>query len=259
MSYIATTQPLWYLYSILALSDTFLLAPPSRLIFPTETVELPCAAPPGKPEPSLYWFRSGVTGSLSNASIPGVTLLDNGFLRIDSFSQSDAGVYSCLARNLAGFRLVSANLSILPEPQATILLAGTPAVSPVRFSGVITLFCSLSTSGVLRYKWRRDGQIVAQVRELNVSLSGEYRCEVEIATSQDSVLVLSAPLLLERNSSLSFRDRIGDRLVGEGDTFSVTCDTEGAADPVYLWFYGNEEIRNSSRSVVWRNRLTLFR
>ena len=248
-----------FIFSVLALQDEFSLSPPSRGVFPSETVELPCAPPPGSPEPDLSWYRSGVPTALSNASIPGVSLLANGFIRIDSFSQSDVGVYSCVAHNLAGFRLASASLSILPTPQATILLAGAPAVSPVRYSGLITLSCNVSAEGIFRYTWRRNGQVAGRERHLNVSLSGEYSCEVEIATSLDSVSVRSNPLLLERNSSLSFRDRIGDRLVGEGDTLSVTCDAVGEAAPVFLWFFGNEEIKNSTRASVWRNRLTLFR
>ena len=215
--------------------------------------------PPGKPEPTLSWYRSGISTPLSNASVPGLALLANGFLRVDAFSQSDVGVYSCVAHNLAGFRLSSANLSLLPAPQATILLAGTPAVSPVRYTGVVALSCSVSATGVFRYTWRRNNQVAGREQHLNVSLSGEYRCEVEIATSLDSVSVQSAPLLLERNSSLSFVDRIGDQLVEEGDTLSVVCATAGESDPVYLWFFGNEEIKNSTRAGVFRNRLTLRR
>ena len=259
MSCLVTTELNAIHTSILALQDAFYLSPPSRGVFPTETVELPCAAPQGNPEPILSWYRSGYPTALSNASIPGVSLLTNGFLRIDSFSQSDAGLYSCVAHNLAGFRLSSANLSILPTPQATILLANSPAVSPATFSGRITLSCRLSGAIVFTFLWRRDGLVVGRDRLLNVSLSGEYRCEVEIATSSGKLLIRSDALLLRRNSSLAFRDPIGDRLVAEGDTLSVTCDTVGESDPIYLWFFGNEEIRNSSSAGVWRNRLTLFR
>ncbi|KAI6649145.1 Inactive tyrosine-protein kinase 7 [Oopsacas minuta] len=240
------------------LENTFTLSPPSRQIFPTESVDLPCSPPSGDPIPLLLWYRSGMSSPLSNTSVTGINILDNGFLHINSFSQSDVGVYTCVAYNLAGFILVSADLSILPSPIATILLADTPAVSHIVFIDVIILTCNISINGQVLYSWYKSDQLIGDMNQLEVTSSGEYSCFVEIATSSSSITVQSDSIFLAMNDTLAFDGKIGNQLINEGDTLVVTCDTIGGTNPSYLWFYGNEEIKNSTNNIVWNNQLTII-
>ena len=167
-----------------------------------------------------------------------------------------------MAHNLAGFRLESADLAIIPAPTVEILLDSSPAVSPLTFDDIITLSCNVSTNqsfqlvGTFLYSWRKSGQLIGQTQQLTVSSSGEYSCEVRIATLDSSVSIQSDSVVLSK-TTLSFVGQIAEQVVREGEDLSVTCATIGGAEPQYLWFFGNEEIRNSTNQIVRNNQLTL--
>ena len=89
-----------------------------------------------------------------------------------------------------------------------------------------------------------------------MSTSGEYRCEVNIATLDSSVSIQSDSVILSKYD-LSFDGQITNQIVRLGGDLSVTCETVGGVNPQYLWFFGNEEIHNSTNQIVRNNQLTL--
>ena len=79
---------------------------------------------------------------------------------------------------------------------------------------------------------------------------------MRIATLDSSVSIQSDSVVLSK-TTLSFVGQIAEQVVREGEDLSVTCATIGGAEPQYLWFFGNEEIRNSTNQIVRNNQLTL--
>ena len=70
----------------------------------------------GDPEPSIDWLRNETL--LVNSTKYAV--LQNGSLWIRDIEDSDAGEYSCQARNIAGMQLATTNLVIYGEICACI-------------------------------------------------------------------------------------------------------------------------------------------
>ena len=219
------------------------MTPPlSHLVFLGQILSLPCVLT-GDPPPEVSWYREGTAVPLSNTS--SLSLLSSGDLIFSNFSQSQAGMYSCVAHNLAGFRKVSVDLSLMPLPSAVIVQGPDPIYFAIDQS--VELDCELAPDYLANYSWTRDGQPFRAGQQVSASVPGSYRCEVEIATAQSSVTVHSSSLQLVQ-SSLQFNGSIGDQVVREGDALSVMCRVSGGSAS-FSWFLWTQLIQTSGDTL----------
>ncbi|KAM8746417.1 hemicentin-1 isoform 1-T1 [Acanthopagrus schlegelii] len=129
--------------------------------FPTE---LECKAT-GSPLPAITWYKDG--RPLTSAA--GVTMLKRGqVLEIERAQLSDAGIYRCVAVNLAGVAEISQSLQVFVPPVISSR-GGTVAVvvnEPAR------LECEATGVPLPSLTWLKDGSPVASVSHGIQVLSG---------------------------------------------------------------------------------------
>ncbi|TMS20257.1 Hemicentin-1, partial [Larimichthys crocea] len=148
--------------------------------FPTE---LECKAT-GSPLPAITWYKDG--RPLTSAA--GVTMLKRGqVLEIERAQLSDAGIYRCVAVNLAGVAEISHSLQVYVPP----VISSQGGTVTVVVNEAARLECEATGVPVPSLTWLKDGSPVAseshgmqvlsggRVLSLNsalVSDTGRYTC-----------------------------------------------------------------------------------
>ncbi|TKS74334.1 Hemicentin-1 Fibulin-6 [Collichthys lucidus] len=148
--------------------------------FPTE---LECKAT-GSPLPAITWYKDG--RPLTSAA--GVTMLKRGqVLEIERAQLSDAGIYRCVAVNLAGVAEISHSLQVYVPP----VISSQGGTVTVVVNEAARLDCEATGVPVPSLTWLKDGSPVAseshgmqvlsggRVLSLNsalVSDTGRYTC-----------------------------------------------------------------------------------
>uniref|UniRef100_A0A8C2ZWU4 Hemicentin-1 n=1 Tax=Cyclopterus lumpus TaxID=8103 RepID=A0A8C2ZWU4_CYCLU len=197
--------------------DVKVLVPPSiRTTGPAERsvvlhkpVSMECISS-GIPSPTITWYKDG--RPLTSAA--GVTMLNRGqVLEIERAQLSDAGIYRCLAANLAGIAELSHSLQVRSE--------GNTDDVAVTKGGDVILQCA--AEGVPRpaVTWLKDGRPITgqhgamiqsegrllQIKDAKVSDTGRYTCiAVNVAGQADSkhdisVVVVKNPVALSCEAS----------------------------------------------------------
>ncbi|XP_070688049.1 hemicentin-1 [Pempheris klunzingeri] len=129
--------------------------------FPTE---LECKAT-GSPLPAITWYKDG--RPLTSAA--GVTMLKRGqVLEIERAQLSDAGIYRCVAVNLAGVAEISHNLQVYVPP----VISSRGGTVTVVVNEAARLECEATGVPVPSLTWLKDGSPVASVSHGIQVLSG---------------------------------------------------------------------------------------
>jgi len=68
----------------------------------TSDVTLACRPPKGDPEPKVQWIKDNMPLITDSGGDGRISMQKTGSLRIRNVLKSDAGVYVCLASNIAG-------------------------------------------------------------------------------------------------------------------------------------------------------------
>ncbi|XP_068563703.1 hemicentin-1 [Cebidichthys violaceus] len=129
--------------------------------FPTE---LECKAT-GSPLPAITWYKDG--RPLTSAA--GLTMLKRGqMLEIEQAQLSDAGIYRCLAVNLAGVAEISHSLQVYVPP----VISSRGGTVTVVVNEAARLECEATGVPLPSLTWLKDGSPVASVSHGIQVLSG---------------------------------------------------------------------------------------
>ncbi|XP_044055859.1 hemicentin-1 isoform X2 [Siniperca chuatsi] len=129
--------------------------------FPTE---LECKAT-GSPLPAITWYKDG--RPLTSAA--GVTMLERGqVLEIERAQLSDAGIYRCVAVNLAGVAEISHSLQVYLPP----VISSRGGTVTVVVNEAARLECEATGVPLPSLTWLKDGSPVASVSHGIQVLSG---------------------------------------------------------------------------------------
>ncbi|CAL8254391.1 unnamed protein product [Arctogadus glacialis] len=200
------------------------------------TVTLDCR-PQAYPLASILWKK----GTLPIHTNDRVTLSADGALRLANVTRSDAGSYSCFARNRFGMASTTGRL-LVTDP--TRIVQG-PVDAEVTVGRSLVLRCQVVSDPVLdvSFSWAFNGQLIAKgdrhfellggrsagdlmIRNIELSHAGKYICVVD--TDVESLSAV-AVLVVKVSSGLAVRRGAG--LAAPKPTIESGCYWQAGAQP----------------------------
>ncbi|GCB67129.1 hypothetical protein scyTo_0010207 [Scyliorhinus torazame] len=208
--------------------------------FAREKVTLPCPAN-GTPPPSIRWLQNGID---LPANEPGISILEDGSLLIESASPYDSGDYLCIATNEAGSSKKMYRLKVRAPPE----ILGNDQISNITalVNQPLILECDASGNPTPTLSWYKNERQVAEtsrVRFLNGGRllrvpkarkgdSGVYSCnavnEAGWASKQFNLLVQVPPVIF--GSELT-----QEVTVLENSQLELRCGASGVPFPHIAW------------------------
>ncbi|XP_067607530.1 roundabout homolog 3 [Pseudorca crassidens] len=194
-----------------------------------------CVPPRGHPEPSVSWKKDGARLKEEEGRIT----LRGGKLMMSHTLKSDAGMYVCVASNMAGEResgaaklVVLERPSFLRRPVNQVVLADAPVDFP----------CEVQGDPPPRLRWRKeDGELPTGRYEIRSDHSlwigrvsaedeGTYTCVAENsvgrAEASGSLSVHVPPQLVTQPQ---------DQMAAPGESIAFQCETKGNPPPAIFW------------------------
>ncbi|KAM9743449.1 hemicentin-1 [Menidia menidia] len=210
-----------------------------------QPVSLECVAD-GQPQPELTWHkeRRPVADSAHARAFA------NGTLVIFSTQRSDAGVYTCTAKNLAGrashdMRLLVQVPPMIPPAQSKLsVIQGFQALLP----------CAAQGSPEPRVSWEKDGTVVPNLPGKFTALrSGELIIErAEPGDAGVFTCVATNPagsvrqdIHLSVNMRPAFKELPGDVTLNKGQGLALSCHAQGTPSPIISWTVNNIPYRGA--------------
>nr|XP_042899314.1 hemicentin-1 isoform X1 [Parasteatoda tepidariorum] len=201
----------------------------------SDKLDIKCYAS-GHPIPQILWSESKNTR---------VHHIQNNILHIPFVQESDAGIYTCTAQNIAGFDVKIFNLTVYAPPA---LIASSAKDSNLEIiSGLpVTLDCSSSALPFPDITWLKNSVFLPPVGHnfvikdknqklefVNVTISdnGEYTCvakNIAGETSNTFRLSVSAPPSFKNPSDQ-------DLTVVKNNSVLLDCSAKGFPEPMYAW------------------------
>ncbi|XP_069465362.1 hemicentin-2 isoform X1 [Ambystoma mexicanum] len=209
----------------------------NQTVLENHPVSFQCLAS-GSPDPDVSWYR----GDQLLSAMPGITLLDHGrLLQLDDTQVSDAGVYRCLATNVAGSAELLYSLQVHVAP--SIMSVTDPAV--VLATKPVSLECNATGIPEPMIVWMKDESPVStlnggpqvlmqgrilQLAAVQISDAGTYSCVAVNVAGEDrrdfTLQVYLPPSILgeELNTSV-----IVDQSI------TLQCETHAIPPPTLTW------------------------
>ncbi|XP_012721740.2 hemicentin-1 [Fundulus heteroclitus] len=227
-----------------------------------QPVSLECLAD-GQPHPEVTWQkdrRPVVDGTH-------IRIFANGTLAIISTQRSDAGIYTCTAKNLAGRTSLELRLTVqvppmIPPAQTELsVIQGFQALLP----------CAAQGFPEPRVSWEKDGAVVPNLHgKFTILRSGELIIErVEAEDAGTFTCVATNPVgSVRRDVHLSintrpvFKELPGDVTLNKGQSLALYCHAQGTPAPTVSWTINNNPykgaiIDEAGRSSVLTENVTL--
>ncbi|XP_061624718.1 hemicentin-1 isoform X2 [Phyllopteryx taeniolatus] len=222
-----------------------------------QPVGLECAAD-GQPQPEVTWHkdRRPIVDSAHSH------IYANGTLVITSTQRSDAGTYTCTAKNLAGrtshdIRLVLQIPPMIPPGQTEMsVIQGFQALLP----------CAAQGSPDPKVSWEKDGALLLNLPGKFTALrSGELiieRAEPGDAGKFTCVATNAAGsarqnIHLSVNMRPAFKELPGDVTLNKGQDLALSCHAQGTPPPVISWTVNNIPYRGASVDEAGRNTVII--
>ncbi|VFV36407.1 roundabout homolog 3 [Lynx pardinus] len=194
-----------------------------------------CVPPRGHPEPSVSWRKDSARLKEEEGRIT----IRGGKLMMSHTLKSDAGMYVCVASNMAGEResgaaelVVLERPSFLRRPVNQVVLADAPVDFP----------CEVQGDPPPRLRWRKeDGELPTGRYEIRSDHSlwigrvsaddeGTYTCVAENsvgrAEASGSLSVHVPPQLVTQPQ---------DQMAAPGESVAFQCETKGNPPPAIFW------------------------
>ncbi|XP_076968683.1 roundabout homolog 3 [Tamandua tetradactyla] len=220
---------------VAVLRDDFRQSPGNVVVAVGEPAVLECVPPRGHPEPSVSWKKDSARVKEEEGRIT----IRGGKLMMSHTFKSDAGMYVCVASNVAGEResgaaelVVLERPSFLRRPVNQVVLAD----APVDFS------CEVQGDPPPRLRWRKDdgelppGRFEIRsdhslwIERVSAEDEGTYTCVAENsvgrAEASGSLSVHVPPQLVTRPQ---------DQMVAPGESVAFQCETKGNPPPAIFW------------------------
>ncbi|XP_062847678.1 carcinoembryonic antigen-related cell adhesion molecule 5-like [Trichomycterus rosablanca] len=229
-------------------SNVGITASPDQTTYSTKSnITLTCTAT-SNPAATYSWSLNGTT---LNKNTPTLVL--------NNVTLTNAGTYSCTAKNTATLKSVtiSKNISIIDNPW-NVTISG-PSVVAVKSS--VTLNCTASSQPNSTYNWlfngikQADGPVY-QIASISTNQSGEYNCTVTNNVTGVSSSAKWNLTVLEPITAVSVVP--GNTQPIYNTSFSLICNINGPVNTVYWIKNGVDQINTSIISITNQNRnLTL--
>ncbi|XP_036382492.1 hemicentin-1 [Megalops cyprinoides] len=222
-----------------------------------QPVSLQCGAD-GQPQPDVSWMKD----RRPVAEGAHLRMFANGTLWIAATQRSDAGLYTCSARNFAGrasldIRLVIQIPPMIPVGQSELsVIQGFQALLP----------CAAQGLPEPRVSWEKDGAAVAALPgKFTVLRSGELiieRAEPGDAGVFTCVAVNPAgtarqEVRLSVNMRPAFKELPGDVTLNKGQQLTLSCHAQGTPPPTITWTVNNTPFPGASVDAAGRSSLVI--
>nr|XP_045750737.1 roundabout homolog 3 isoform X1 [Mirounga angustirostris] len=220
---------------VAVLRDDFRQSPGNVVVAVGEPAVMECVPPRGHPEPSVSWKKD----SAKLKEEEGRITIRGGKLMMSHTLKSDAGMYVCVASNMAGEResgaaelVVLERPSFLRRPVNQVVLADAP----------VDFACEVQGDPPPRLRWRKeDGELPTGRYEIRSDHSlwigrvsaddeGTYTCVAENsvgrAEASGSLSVHVPPQLVTQPQ---------DQMAAPGESVAFQCETKGNPPPAIFW------------------------
>ncbi|XP_032213857.1 roundabout homolog 3 isoform X4 [Mustela erminea] len=220
---------------VAVLRDDFRQSPGNVEVAVGEPAVMECVPPRGHPEPSVSWKKDSARLKEEEGRIT----IRGGKLMMSHTLKSDAGLYVCVASNMAGEResgaaelVVLERPSFLRRPVNQVVLADAPVDFP----------CEVQGDPPPRLRWRKeDGELPTGRYEIRSDHSlwigrvsaddeGTYTCVAENsvgrAEASGSLTVHVPPQLVTQPQ---------DQMAAPGESVAFQCETKGNPPPAIFW------------------------
>ncbi|XP_045872007.1 roundabout homolog 3 [Meles meles] len=220
---------------VAVLRDDFRQSPGNVEVAVGEPAVMECVPPRGHPEPSVSWKKDSARLKEEEGRIT----IRGGKLMMSHTLKSDAGLYVCVASNMAGEResgaaelVVLERPSFLRRPVNQVVLADAPVDFP----------CEVQGDPPPRLHWRKeDGELPTGRYEIRSDHSlwigrvsaddeGTYTCVAENsvgrAEASGSLTVHVPPQLVTQPQ---------DQMAAPGESVAFQCETKGNPPPAIFW------------------------
>ncbi|RXN18375.1 hemicentin-2 isoform X1 [Labeo rohita] len=227
-----------------------------------QPVSLECTAD-GQPKPEVTWHRERrpvVEGAH-------LRLFSNGTLHITATQRSDAGIYTCSARNNAGRASHDLRLILQTPPQISVgqsemsVVQGFQALLPCPAQGLPEPRVSWEKQGVPvpnlpgKFTLLRSGELIIERAEPGDA--GLFTC---VATNTAGTA--RRDIRLSVNMRPAFKELPGDVTLNKGQSLTLSCHAQGTPPPTIIWTVNNRpytgpSVDGSGRSSVIINNVTV--
>ncbi|KAM9321459.1 contactin-5 [Gastrophryne carolinensis] len=200
----------------------------------------------GKPRPIYRWLKNGLPLLPQNR----VEMI-NGLLMIHNVSQSDAGMYQCLAENIYGIVYGSAELKVLASAPSFELNQQQKTIIITKGKEVI-MECKPQASPKPTISWMKGDRAVRQnkriavlpdgsLRILNASKSdeGKYTCRGENIFGSAEII---ATLSVTEPTKIELTPKRTELTVGESVVLSCKAIHDPLLDVSFLWTLNEQPV-----------------
>ncbi|EGV94970.1 Hemicentin-1 [Cricetulus griseus] len=195
-----------------------------------QRVDIPCNAH-GSPPPSITWFKSGRPVLIDGAQQPSNP---DGTLSIEQAVVSDAGVYTCVATNIAGRDEAELTLHVQGTPKPTIKWLHNGREVTGQEPGVSIL---------------EDGALLV-IASLTPHNNGEYIC---VAINEAGTTERKYNLKVHVPPVIKDKEHVTNVSVLVNHLASLYCEAEGTPSPVIMWYKDDTQVTESSTVQIVNN------
>ncbi|XP_038063967.1 hemicentin-1-like isoform X2 [Patiria miniata] len=217
------------------------------------SVTLPCTAILGNPTPKIYWYRDG---SLIRQGTH-YRIMEDGGLVIRPLRLDDAGMYRCVASNVAGNDTLWTQVTVQVPPT----INETETSYSVIYRDSVELFCPAAGFPRPTVTWFKNGLPIS-TNELNQYITDQGSLVITFANEEDSgtytcmvsnkagstELEISLYVLLP--PSISDPPLSPNLDVTIGSTITIDCQSEGLPPPTIHWLRDGTQLRSSGSNYV---------
>ncbi|XP_071783895.2 hemicentin-1 [Centroberyx gerrardi] len=222
-----------------------------------QPVSLECGAD-GQPQPEVSWHKE------RRPVLEGthIRVFANGTLTITATQRSDAGLYTCTAKNLAGRASHDMRLLIQVPP---MIPAGQTELSVIQgFQALLP--CAAQGSPEPRVSWEKDGAVVPNLPgKFTVLRSGELIIEraepgnggVFTCVATNAAGSVRQDIRLSINMRPAFKELPGDVTLNKGQSLALSCHAQGTPTPVISWTANNSPYPGATIDEAGRSSLVI--
>ncbi|XP_068274217.1 roundabout homolog 3 [Nyctibius grandis] len=220
---------------VAVLREDFRQPPGDAAVAAGEPAVLECVPPRGHPEPSISWKKDGVRLGDEDERLT----IRGGKLMVASARKSDAGIYVCVATNVAGQRdSEPAELVVFERPA----FGKRPRSQAVLVEGTAEFPCEALGDPRPAARWRKEeGELPAgrwevlpdntlRITRLRAEDAGTYTC---VAASSVGRAEVSGTLTVHVPPQIVTAPR--DQTVPPGRSVTFQCQSTGNPPPAVFW------------------------